>query len=74
MDGSLYQFIPRDSIVNHVTELCIGVDRYIPSRLCDDHLCAELVELLPQIFGFQAALDRRRTLLVRARIHEVMSG
>lgn len=37
------------------------VDR-LPSRLGDDHLGAQLVKLVPQLFGLQAARDLRHLL------------
>lgn len=30
---------------------------YLPSELCDDHLCAELIELRPEIFVLQTGFD-----------------
>ena len=64
----------------HGHDVLLGVPRveegdaqrreHAAARLGDDHLCAELVEPLPQVVGLQVAFDLvERGVLARARLN-----
>lgn len=40
---------------------------YSPASLCDDHLGAQVVELVPQVFGLESAVDAEQLGAVAAR-------
>lgn len=53
--------------------ITVSFSKHWPARFCDDHLRAELVELVPQVFGLQSAGDvpqlLRITPFLEHRVH-----